>query len=415
MEDVRCRRPDREQALLQPVCLEELLPADHEARAIWEVTGRLDLSGFYAAVAARGEQPGRSATDPRLLLALWLYATKEGVGSGRELERRCRYHDAYRWLCGGVSVNYHTLNDFRVSHGAALDELFTSVLTSLVSQQVVTVERISQDGTRVRAWAGKSSFRRRASLERLQRELAAHVQALKGRVDQPALARTRQLQAAADRQRRIAAALAVLPELEAAKRQQKPKASKENPARASTTDADARVMRLADGGYRPAYNVQVAVDTQSRAIVGVAVTTAGSDTHQSAVLRAQVEARTGGRVQEQLLDGGYANLALITAAERSGVTIYAPVPEPRQKDVDPYAPKPGDSPEVIAWRARMKTAAAQQLYRTRAATVETVNGDLKEHRGLRQFKVRGQAKAFCVALLAALTYNLLHFKEYLLT
>ncbi len=168
MDDVRCRRPDRAQLLLQPLELERLLPHDHEARAIWEVTCRLDLSRYYAAIEVRGEQPGRPATDPRLLLALWLFATKEGVGSGRELERRCRHHDAYRWLCGGVQVNYHTLNDFRVSHGEALDQLFTDVLTCLVAKAVVTVERISQDGTRVRAWAGQGSFRTRAALERLR-------------------------------------------------------------------------------------------------------------------------------------------------------------------------------------------------------------------------------------------------------
>src|SRR5262249_16934703 len=165
MDDLRCRRPDREQLVMQAVDFEQLLPADHEARAIWGGTGRLDLSMYYAALAQRGDQPGRPATDPRLLLALWLYATKEGVGSGRELERRCQHHDAYRWLCGGVPINYHTLNDFRVEHAAALDKLFTDVLTCLVSKDVVTVERIAQDGTRVRAWAGQNSFRSRAGLE----------------------------------------------------------------------------------------------------------------------------------------------------------------------------------------------------------------------------------------------------------
>ena len=329
MEDIRCRRPRRDQLLMQPVHLDELLPPDHDARAVWEVTGRLDLAAFYASVEARGDQTGRPATDPRLLLALWLYATKDGVGSGRELERRCQHHDAYRWLCGGVPVNYHTLNDFRVSHADALDALFTSVLTILVAKEVVTVERVAQDGRRVRASAGRSSFRRRESLERLQREMADHVQGLKRQLNQPALAVARQLRVAEDRQQRIAAALAVLPELEAAKKKQKQKPSKERPPRASTTDADARIMRMADGGYRPAYNMQTAVDTQSRAVVGVEVTTAGSDAQESASMRAQVAARTGGRVKEQLMDGGYVDLDEIAEAEASGVTIYAPVPEPK--------------------------------------------------------------------------------------
>jgi transposase len=140
MDDIRCRRPDRDQMFWDSVCLDEILPEDHPARMVWEVTGRLDLSSFYDGIKVRGDQAGRAATDPRMLLALWLYATIDGVGSGRELDRRCHCHDAYRWLRGGVPVNYHTLNDFRVANEAALDELLTQILTVLVSQKLVTVQ-----------------------------------------------------------------------------------------------------------------------------------------------------------------------------------------------------------------------------------------------------------------------------------
>jgi transposase len=161
----RLRRPDRQQTTLEPCCLDDRLPPDHPARTIWKVVERLDLSAFYTPIAARGSDPGRAATDPKLLVAVWLYAAVEGVGSGRELDRLCREHDAYRWLCGGVSLNDHTLNDFRVAHGQALDDLFTKVLASLMHHDVVKVNRISQDGTRVRASAGKSSFRRLAEAD----------------------------------------------------------------------------------------------------------------------------------------------------------------------------------------------------------------------------------------------------------
>ena len=160
-EPPRLRQPDRAQVLLEPVCLDERLPTEHPARLIWEVVRHLDLSAFYASIAARGSDPGAgTATDPQLLVALWLYATVDGVGNGRKLDRLCREHDAYKWLCGGVALNYHTLNDFRVAHEQALDELMTRVVAALTVRGVVHVDRITQDGRRVRASAGSSSFHR---------------------------------------------------------------------------------------------------------------------------------------------------------------------------------------------------------------------------------------------------------------
>src|SRR3989304_4780810 len=163
---VRLRRPDRGQWLMRPQYLEELVPPDHQVRIVWALVERLDLSGFYDAIRARGEDPGRSATDPRLLVALWLYAHVDGVGSARELERRCGEHAPYQWLCGGVNLNHHTLSDFRTGHEKALDALFTNLLAMMQHKGLVHLERISQDGMRVRASAGASSFRRREPLER---------------------------------------------------------------------------------------------------------------------------------------------------------------------------------------------------------------------------------------------------------
>ena len=170
--------------MFEPVCLDARLPADHQARTIWRVVERLDLSAFYDGIAARGSEPGRAATDPKLLVALWLYAAVDGVGNGRKLDRLCREHDAYKWLCGGVSLNYHTLNDFRVAHEKSLDGLFTEVLTALTERGVVRIDRISQDGKRVRASAGSSSFHCEKTLRRRLKEVRAYVEELKRQPDE---------------------------------------------------------------------------------------------------------------------------------------------------------------------------------------------------------------------------------------
>jgi transposase len=389
MDDIRCRRPDRDQMFWDSVCLDEILPEDHPARMVWEVTGRLDLSSFYDGIKVRGDQAGRAATDPRMLLALWLYATIDGVGSGRELDRRCHCHDAYRWLRGGVPVNYHTLNDFRVANEAALDELLTQILTVLVSQKLVTVKRIAQDGTRVRASAGRKSFRGRDRLEELRDEMAAHVAEVK---DPAAMKPSRREREAQARLSRIDQALETLKALEEAKAKQKNKPSKQNPPQASTTDPEARMMRMGDGGMRPGYNVQIAVDIQSRAVVGAEVTSCGSDAQESARMRAQVNERTGQKVHRHLIDGGFVNLDQIEDAETAGVRVYAPVPKAKKAGQDRYAPRSTDGPGVRAWRRRMGNDRSQVIYRHRASTVETVNADAKEHRGLRQFRVRGIRK-----------------------
>jgi transposase len=413
----RLRRPDRTQVLLRPLCLDELLPPDHDARIICAVVKRLDLSAFYKPLQARGSDPGRAATDPALLVTLWLYATMNGMGRGRELARLCESHDAYRWICGGVRVNYHTLNDFRVGFEKELDELFTQVLALLVHHGVVTVERISQDGTRVRASAGSSSFRSEEALEKRVAEMQAHVDALKTQLEAPdtedsARKQAAQQRAAQDRLSRAAAALKELPKIAQAKAKQKNKPSKHREARVSTTDAEARFMKMPGGGSRPAYNVQLAADIESRAIVGVEVTNAGSDVNESEPMRKQVEQRTGQKVEEHLMDGGYVGLESIDRASKEGVTIYAPVPKPR-KAANPYEPRKGDTPGVAAWRRRMGTEEAKAIYKERASTVETVNGDLKCWRGLGPFVVRGLRKVRCIALWSALAYNVMHFTEVL--
>jgi len=426
LPELRLRQPERSQVVLRAESPEDLVPKDHPVRVIWEVTGKLDLSQFYTEVRSRQGQAGRDATDPRLLVALWLYAATEGVGSARELARLCENHRAYQWLCGGVSLNYHTLSDFRVGHAAALDALLTQLLVVLVEQNLVQVWRITQDGTRVRACAGSSSFRRRDRLKVLHKQAQAHVKELKARLEDPgqsaglsARQRAAQQRAALDRQQRIEKALSRLPELESqklARKVAKDKAPKLSELRVSTTDPQARVMRMGDGGYRPAVNVQLACDPHSRAIVGVEVSSQGSDAGLSEPLRRQVEQRSGQPVREQLLDGGYLNLAEVERAEQEKVALYVPAKLPKNPDkrASPYEPRPGDSAALQAWRQRMSSEQGQEIYKQRASTIETINADLKCHRGLGPLTVRGLAKVRCVVLWSALAYNLLHFAPALL-
>jgi transposase len=415
----RVRRPDRRQVLLRPCSLEDLLPPGHQVRTLWAVVERLDLSAFYAPLQARGERPGRAATDPRLLVALWLWAATQGVGSAREVARLCEAHDAYRWLCGGVGVNHHTLSDFRTDHAAALDELFTLVLAMLIERGLVGVRRISQDGLRVRASAGAGSFKREQKLADALAAARAQVEALKCQADEPQnddrseRQRAARERAAREREDRVGRALAQMPALKAIKEKHNGKKN-DQPPRASLTDAEARKMKMPDGGFRPAYNVQLAADPGSRAIVGVDVSNLGTDQAQGGPMREQVERRAGGRVEEHLMDGGFIKLEAIDEAERAGVKVYAP-PKASKARPDPHAPRANDTEATAGWRRRMGTAEAQEVYRLRASTSETVNADLRTYRGLGRFLVRGLPKVRCVALWSALAYNLMHFGAALLS
>lgn len=417
-EPSRLRRPDRAQVLLEPVCLEERLPADHPARLIWRVVGGLDLSRFYEAIAARDSGPGRAATDPKLLVALWLYAAVDGVGNGRKLNRLCQEHDAYRWLCGGLSMNYHTLNDFRVGHEQALDDLFTQVLAALVAKDVVKVSRISQDSRRVRTSAGTSSFHREATLRRQLQEARAYVEELKHQPEEEpgesARQRAAQERAAREKQERLEQALAILPELQAARANPRnSKKDREKPVRVSSTDPESRKMKMGDGGTRPAYNLQMATDAESRAIVGLEVVNTPADQNQSEPLRKQVEQRTGRKVKEHLVDQGYVDMDMIERAHQAGVAMYAPLP--LGKDRQPVTASRWDTAGTKAWRERMQTETAKAVYRQRPAVSELVNAETKCRLGLRAFAVRGLHKVRCVALWTALTYNVLHFAKVLMS
>jgi transposase len=400
----RYETPNRAQVELYPSDVEALLPPGHAARLVWHFVDGLRLTAFYEAIRAREGGPGRPAIDPRVLIALWLYATIDGVGSARELDRLCQRHDAYRWIRGGVSVNYHTLSDFRVQHHAALDDLLTQSIAALLKRNVITLARVAQDGTRVRASAGLRSFRRRPTLEEALRVARQQVARTARQEDGAALSRqaAAQARAAAAQVARVEAALAEMPAVEAAKARNKSTAT----PRVSTTDPDARKMKMTDNGYRPAYNVQFATDVDGRAIVGVAVSNVGCDQPELRPMLNQIITRTGRAPTAALVDGGFVTREAITDAAAQGVTVYAPVPKPRG-DRDPAAPCRGDSPAVIAWRARMATDAAKAVYKARAATAEWINADARTHRTLGPLLVRGLTKVHTWVLWIAVAQNMM--------
>jgi transposase len=401
----RLQRPDRHQMRFVPTSLDALVEEDHRVRGVWAVVEKLDLTAFEDEVAARGETAGRSAIDPRILVGLWLYGTIEGIGSARELARLCEEHNAYRWICGGVGVNYHTLSDFRVGHAQALDDLMTQVLAVLTHEGMVELKRVAQDGMKIRASAGSSSFRREASLQKCVEEARQHVQEVKRENQDGKLAAqqaARRESAAQDRLQRVERALAELPKVREAK---KPKDQPKS--RASTTDPEARVMKMGDGGYRPAYNAQFATDTKNRVIVGVEVTNSGGDYAQMPPMLQNIQKRHGRSVEEYLVDGGFAKKEAIQDAADRGITVYAPLQKPRKDGIDPHQPKVADTPEIAAWRQRMATEVAKEIYKDRAATAETTNADLRIHRALDRLQVRTLPKVRCVILWAALAYNIL--------
>ena len=409
----------RDQIALRPVDLEATVGPEHAVRNVWAFVERLDLSALYAEIGSVEGQAGRAAIDPKILMALWLYATVDAVGSAREIERLTETHDAYRWICGGVNVNHHTLSDFRCARVDVLDELLSESVAVLVNKGLVKLERVAQDGMRVRASAGAGSFRRRSTLELCLKQARAQVQALKGEIDADPNASNRRRRAARERaakerEARLAQALEQLAEVE--KQKKKAVAKKQNETeeqyqkrskpRASSTDAQARVMKMADGGFRPAYNVQLASTPDSQIIVGVEVNNCGSDGGQLSPMLEQVQKRYQQRPAEWLADGGFASDADIEDAHRGGITVYAPVRHPRNSSRDPYVPLPDDSEALAQWRQRMGSEAAKEIYKQRAATAECVNA-IARGRGLSQFLVRGLNKVKAVALWYALAHNLM--------
>ncbi len=433
----RVMSPQRNQVELRPVDLESLLAHDHAARTVWAFVQALDLAPLYARIKSVAGRGGAPAIDPAILVALWLWATIDGVGSAREIDRLCERDDAYRWICGGVGVNYHSLADFRTAHEAWLDAQLTASITSLLDRRLITLNAVAQDGLRVRAHAKASSFRRREKLAELRAQAEAQVRTLKRELTEDAGASARRKQAAIERatrerEQRLAAALATMDELQCKPlpETKKPKPSKrrgrggddepgsptgtaakpEPEPRVSTTDPEARVMKMADGGFRPAFDAQLAVDAQTQLIAAVAITHNGSDMGQMSPMHSNILQRYGVTPEHWLADGGFTKLQAIDELTVRGTQPVLPPPRSRNPDIDRLAPKDTDSPAQAQWREFMRSDFAKALYIQRGATVECANAQLRR-RGLHRFNVCGIAKARAVLLWHALAHNLMRMRS----
>jgi len=409
----RLREPVRDQVELRVMDLDGLIEPGHPVRVIWDYVQRLDLRALAEAIKAREHTPGQAPPSPQLLLALWLYATSQGIGSARALARLCESHDVYRWLCGGVSMNYHGLADFRTAQADLIDRLLTENVAALSTAGVIDLDEVVQDGVRVRAGAGAGSFRRKKKLSKELKKATRLIARLKQEADEDPDASNRRIKAARaraarEREARLAAALDKIAEIEAertrrAKTNKKQVAEQKQP-RASTTDPQARVMKMADGGFRPAYNCQFATVAQGQIVVGVDVTATGSDRGLLRPMIEELKRRYGRRPKRHLVDGGFNKNDDTEWAAGAGVKVYGPPIRSKHK-TDPYALRRDDGPGVAAWRKRMNSPHGKAVYKRRSMG-ECINARLRQWR-LSQFTLRGATKVAAVLGLFALANNIL--------
>jgi transposase len=409
---VRVQRPERSQIRWQSAALDQMIPKDHRVRVVWAYVESLDLSPLYRRIQAVEGGVGRDAVDPGILMALWMWATIEGVSSARHVARLTERDLAYMWICGDVSVNYHLLSDFRTAHGEFLDQLLTDTIATLLHQNLVTLETVAQDGMRVRAHAGSASFRREKSLQKCREAAAEQVRRLRDESDDDsdrdashARRRAAAERAARERAERVEQALRELAQLQQQKEQRKKGSGAE--ARCSTTDPEARKMKMGDGGFRPAYNVQFATDGRTRMIVSVDVGANGSDGGQMAPMHEEVSRKYGRVPGHYLVDAGFATNDDITAVERAGSQAAAPMTHHdriTQRGGDPHARRAGDSDEMAAFREWMRSDEAKALLKLRPSIAEFPNAECR-NRGLHQFRVRGLKKVRTATLWYALTFN----------
>jgi transposase len=438
----RMSEPERRKIELRAVSLDSLIGADHPARLMWAYVLRLDLRELEDRIKAREGVPGHPAISPRLLLALWLYATSEGVVSARLLARLCQSDDAYRWLCGEVGVNHRTLGEFRVEHGELLNRLLAEGVTALASEGLIDLDTLAQDGVRVRASAGASSFRSGGRLEELVADVKATLAELAKEADSDPAAnekrlRDRRERRAAERLARLEKAAAKVAEMEAGTRKSKPDSEppadatvtappatdppapaagaasdaevspsgkKPKSPRASTTDPEARVVKMPDGGFRPAYNMQIASVAGGQVVVAVDVSTSSSDRGLARPMLEKIEATYGKLPKQHLVDGGFGKNDDIEWAHGAKVAIHCP-PTTNKHNTDPFAPREDDGPGVRAWRQRMQSEAGKATYRKRSIH-ECINARFRQW-GLVQLTMRGRTKAAIVLTWHALANNIL--------
>lgn len=315
---VRLKKPNREQMVMAAIDVEELIAADHAARAIWELVGRLDLRAYVEKIKSVEGMAGRPGWDPQLLISMWIYAYSDGVNSAREIERLCGHDPAYRWLAGMEKINHHTLSDFRVEHKEELDGLFAQLLGLLRAGGLITLERVTQDGTKIKAFASNKSFKREDKIKESIRLAKVYIQEMDQIGEEEMNRRRMKARARAAREKKETLEKA-LEELQKVRKTKKGEEKKD--ARASVSDPEARKMRNADGGYYPSYNVQLTTDVENKIIVGVDTTQAANDYAGLEEGIDQVAENLGEIPKQMLVDGGYVDANNIVMMDRRGIDL----------------------------------------------------------------------------------------------
>jgi transposase len=421
--EARFIRANRVQTRWDFIDLEALLPSDHRARIVMSFVESLNLQALYDSIKSREGEPGRPPPDPAVLLALWLYATIEGVGSARQLERLAQRDLAYRWIAGGVPLNYHGLADFRVGHVEVLDRLLSESVTALIGEGVVSLAEIAVDGTKVRANASRDSFKSGSKLARIGAAVEQRLATLKAEIESDPEASSRRRRAAQERaarevKERAERARAALDRVRAekekrAKTHPQDEAKKKSEPKVSLSDPEARCMRFPDGAIRPAYNAQVAATANEGIIVSVEMTDRRNDAGLAAPMVDDIVRRYGKAPENLLLDTHYAtseDIAALAEHAAGSVKVFAPTPSERD-NIKPAslarrAKQRAREPEAVKeWRSRMETQAGQETYGLRKL-IERINAHLKNH-GFGFIPVRGLIKAQAVASWHALANNLM--------
>ncbi len=397
------------------------LAPDHRARLVVGFVETLDLTVLYDKVEAREGSAGRPAADPAVLFALWLLATMDGVGAARELDRLTSQDLAYRWVACGVPVNYHGLAEFRVAHADVLDDLLTETLAAFMAERLFDADEIVVDGTKIKASAGKSSYKRAPRLDEAEAAARAGVAALKAEVDADPAASSKRTQAARARglrqtQERIERARGKLAEIEAEKAERAKRSPKEvagqKEARASLTDPQARRMRCADGAVRASYNVQIAATTDHGFVTAIMATDRRNDSGLVRPMFEESEQRLGRPIKRVLADTGFAqvdDIAALGSRPEAPVGVYIHPPKDRT-DVKPATllvrqrEREREPQTVKDWRQRMTTNEAEAIMKKRGR-IERVNANFK-NRGFGTLLVRGLAKVQAIGLWHALAHNL---------
>jgi transposase len=419
--NARVKTPHRHQIEMHMMSLDQMIRADHLVRTVVKYVDSLDLTELYDQIKATRNRAGRDPIDPRILFSLWLFATLEGENSGRRIAVLTERDLAYMWICGGVSVNYHTVCDFRTEHGELLERILTDSIAVLQYHDLIQLETIAQDGMRVRASAGSGSFRRQTTLEESKQAAAEYLKQINEKSDKDDQDLSKGQKSACDRagRERLGRLEAACLEMEQMQQRYEKRnkrvgeKNKRSEPRASTTDPEARRMKMGDNGFRPALNVQFASDADAMVITSVDVTNEGSDAALLQPMYEEVCASYGVVPENYLADGGFSKKAGVTELERNGTKFYGPLfNEQKQRDAgeDPYEPRACENQLYTAFRKRMGSDEAKEIYRRRATAAEFPNAVCR-NQGLTQFSVRGLVKTKSQALWHALAYNFRRFKN----